>query len=582
MRFILLPILFITCLAARSPAAETTIEAEASGAGTRIAEALASGGAATRSDRPWEPLIRMPAPDAALGEQVALWIRHRGGPLQVKTIDAGGATHEQPWSWGTPTVWTWTRCGPFPRTAAAGGALVIRGGDGPSPLVDAARWSVADALEPEDPPPAEPLVIRVDWDHPLGEAGQGAYGLNIFNGWDEQVAGDPRYQADVRKLAPGFVRFHTGEGMAEGGPHSWLDHATHAWKRDKIAAVLAAFPRDMHHGKANFLITINAIPPWMDVDHDGFLDADQRPAWAALCAELVRIVNVDLQAKVGWWEITNEWDDLYHTHLVAAGKPSRMDELVAAFRDAATAMKAVDPTIRTGGPAASRPDLLPGLRIFVRGTADLLDFFSYHAYASGNAADPDAVIFGPRIQAFLGAASSIKTMVAEEAGRPLPTLLDEYNISWTWETRDPRMSNHKGAVFDALAVAAAVTGGATATTAWNEMDGIYGKIAPDFSLRPQGELFAWLNAHAVGTLVSCSPSVRDADSPVVVYAVTSATGHAVMLVNRTNAPCRLVATGLGGPGAHIARIDGSGFANGLPAATALAILPRFSVTMVSE
>lgn len=565
-------------------AVEVTIEAESSGCGTRIADPLASGGAATHTDRAWEPLIRLPAPPATLGDEVALWVRHRGGPLQAKITDGGGTQVEQPWSWSAPGEWTWSRLGTITRAAAAGGAQVIRGGEGASPVIDVARWTTAKAAEPTDAAPTTPSDIRVDWTQRIGEAGAGAYGLNLFRGWDERIASDTRYQTAMRTMAPGFIRFHTAEGMSVDSACSWLDHATRTWKRDKIAAVFAAIPRprDIPGRMTDTLITIHTIPPWMDVDHDGFLDADQRPAWATLCADLVRIVNVDLHAKVGWWEISNEWDDHYHNTLVAAGKPSRMGELVAAYRDAAIAMKQIDPTIRTGGPGAIRPDLLTGLRLFVRGTADCLDFFSYHAYASGSTADSDAHIFGPRIQALLGATENVRTMVQEEAGRPLPLLLGEYNISWTWETRDARMTSHKGAVYDALAIAAGVTAGATATTAWNEMDGIYGKIAPDFSLRPQGQLFAWLNTYAVGGLASCTPSVRDAKAPVIAYAVANPGGRAVVLINRTNAPCQLTITGIDMAKAHVDRIDENGFAAGLPAASALNTAPRFSVTLIRE
>lgn len=564
-----------TCLGA----AEILIEAESSGAGQRIDDPLASGGAATRSERAWEPLIRLTRPGVEAGAAVALWVRHRGGPLQLKTTTADGTVAEQPWAWGRPTVWTWTCLGRFPSTVAAGGALVIRGGEGESPLVDTALWTAADAPEPEDPGPTPTVVVKVDWNSPIGAAGQGAYGLNIFRGWDEQIAGDARYQADLTEMAPGFVRFHTAEGMSGSGPSSWLDHATHTWKRDKIAAVFAVFPRN----GADVLITINTFPPWMDADHDGFLDADQRTAWASLCAELVRIVNVEIKAGVRWWEITNEWDDQYHNHLVQEGKPSRVDELVAAYCAAAVAMKAVDPTIRTGGPAAIRPDLLDGLRKFVRGAKSQLDFFSYHAYASGAATDPDAQIFGPRIQAILRATESVKEMVATEAGRPLPILLDEYNISWTWETRDPRMVSYKGAVFDSLTVAAALTAGATVTTAWNEMDGIYGKIGNDFALRPQGRLFALLNAHGRGTVVATTPSIREAETAIVAYAVKTQAGRMLMLVNRTNQTRHLDAGATGFTAAgHAARIGAGGFTADLPVTEALAGAPRYSVTLLWE
>lgn len=51
------------------------------------------------------------------------------------------------------------------------------------------------------------------------------------------------------------------------------------------------------------------------------------------------------------------------------------------------------------------------------------------------------------------------------------------------------MTDVKGAVFDALAITAAVTHGADATLAWNERDNIYGKTDGSDHRRPARRSF---------------------------------------------------------------------------------------------
>ena len=123
-----------------------------------------------------------------------------------------------------------------------------------------------------------------------------------------------------------------------------------------------------------------------------------------------------------------------------------------------------------------------------------------------------------------------KALTAAVPGRSIPLFLDEYNVSWTWETRDPRMTDVKSAVFDALAVTSAVTHGAAGTAAWNECDGIYGKMDDAYHLRPSATLFHLLNAHMIGPVVS---AVSADPQSVVAYAVKTARGRSLLLINRT-------------------------------------------------
>ena len=91
-------------------------------------------------------------------------------------------------------------------------------------------------------------------------------------------------------------------------------------------------------------------------------------------------------------------------------------------------------------------------------------------------------------------------------GRRIPIQLNEYNISWTWQTQDVRMKNYMGAVFDAIALTSMAKAGATATCAWNERDGVYGKMDGEYNLRPAANVFHLLNAYGIGNIAATSLS----------------------------------------------------------------------------
>ena len=389
-------------------------------------------------------------------------------------------------------------------------------------------------------------MVTVDWSHVLASASPAAYGLNAFQGFDPAVTGSPAYQRTLRLMAPGLLRLHNGGSMSDSATTAgWIDTRHQNWDRAKIKAALAGFPPG-----AALLVNIPGWPDWMDRNKDGFLDADQTEAYARLCADLVRVVGRDCGRGGLYWEVTNEQDGRYFVDRHTAGgwgalkdpaQPDRVEELAGIYVRCAAAMKAADPSIHVGGPALARADLTPFVRRFVRAAGAHLDFFSFHAYASGSASDTDAIVFD-RAQGFGGVTQSVAEAVqAEAGGRAIPLFLDEYNISWTWETRDPRMTDIKGAVFDALAATAALAHGAAATLAWNECDGIYGKMDNDYRPRPAATLFHWLNADMVGTLVS---AVSAEPGSVGACAVQTKSGRkSLLLINRSPLARRVVLRG---------------------------------------
>lgn len=382
------------------------------------------------------------------------------------------------------------------------------------------------------------------------------YSLNGFNTFNPAISGNPTYHDRLAYMNVGVLRLHSWEIMNDSSePNGWIDKANKRWDAEKIGRALASMPQ-----RPQLLINIPGWPEWMDTDKDGYLDADQFDAFAAFCAELVRIVNVEHGIKVKYWEPLNERDDPYYVHYYNSGEPDRLGEMIDMYNRAAKAMKAVDPSILTGGPAIARPDLFDQTRRFVQAAVKetsptTLDFYSYHFYGSGDLSQSDETIYNrtsnpdePQANTLATTTATLRSILDEASPeRRIPLYLDEYNVSWSWTNNDPRMHNHKGAVFDALAMISAQKHGADGTMAWNDYDGVYGKInGDDYRLQPNAHAFQLLNNYFVGKVTAASSGDERA---IVAYAVKGEKTkfNSVMLVNRTDEVQGVQANFIDGP-----------------------------------
>ena len=434
----------------------------------------------------------------------------------------------------------------------------------------------------------------MDWNNRLYRTTPLSYGLNLFQGFDPELASSARYNDNLAYMNPGLVRYHSWEMMGDSKTtrNGWIDLENRRWDAAKINRALSGPRTD-----AERAINIPGWPSWMDADGDEFLDADQIDAFAAWCAELVRIVNKQGRHRVEYWEPTNERDDLYYVRF--NGAPDRLDELIDIYNRAARAMKAVDKTIQVGGPAFARPDLVPQVERFVAGTANqrprTLDFLSLHGYASGDKNESDTHIYNRVLNSDDPAAGSLAKHAADvraivdraSRGRRIPVWFDEYNISWVYTNNDPRMHNHKGAVYDALAMVHFADAGMDATAAWNEQDGVYGKADNEGVLRPSAHVFRLMNAFMVGRRVATDSSDPAAIVPFAVRDNSAGT-RGYLLINRSNA-LQQVVTDFGGwrPRNEVLsryEVSASGFSEETIAYSDLTTLsvPPHSVTLIVD
>ena len=383
--------------------------------------------------------------------------------------------------------------------------------------------------------------VSVEWDNTKSSTSEFSFGINGFNALDPQVATNPEYQKNMEYMNFGVIRYHSWEMIRESKrpdgtdePNGWIKtvDGVPSWDKDKVKQALEAMGSRAGH------IMINI--PWFDNawgwgDSDGYLKEEHVDDYVNFCAELVKIVNVDFKLNVKYWEPINERDDLYYVHLRNENKADRLDEMIDIYNQCAKAMKAVDPSIHTGGPAFARPDLLDQVRRFVDGTVNegTLDFFSYHFYGSGDLGESDTKIYNRSIDLANNSAKIREIVDTKSPDRHIPLWCNEYNVSWSWTNNDPRMHNHKGGVFDALCMVAAHNSGVDVTNAWNEYDGVYGKINSRMQLQPNAHIYQLFNNYLVGDVVKTSSSD---ESKIVSFAVKNPTtgAKAYLIINRTD------------------------------------------------
>jgi Glycosyl hydrolases family 39 len=495
--------LFFSLLVAAAPAAPILLEAEANPQGpVKQDDACTGGSYVAGGNAAWSPVFNAELPKE-LPEKVKIWVHRRGGAVQLKAVVAG-AQQDRAWDYGDVKDFAWRSLGEYDRGQLGESIMLIRGDGGPDVEIDSVVMSGDAGLDLEALLPPLPLVaLTVDATKPGRTVTRDHFGLNGFAAFDPSVSANPKYTANLAYMNPGLFRIHNS-GMLDDGaqnPGGWVDAKKKTWLKARVLAALAP----LRNLNSRIVLNINTWPSWMDANGDGRLDPDQHAAYAAFCADLVRIVNAPGAGKpILWWEITNEMDDRYHKSFFESKKPDLLNELTDIYLKTAKAMRAADPKIKTGAPSSTNSYNMDFHKRFIAATAPQLDFYSMHLYITGSRDTADAEVF----KAADGPAwplSAVGGMLKEiSPGRKIELWMDEYNINWDWQARDTRMNDWRGAVWDAAFCVTCINAGADATAAWNECDGAYGKTSSDHERRPAAESFHFINALLPGKQLPAS------------------------------------------------------------------------------
>jgi len=513
----------------QAPREQHFIEAETCTVeGEKTESPYASGSAfVERQSGGYQPVLSCEVPVAE--KKLTVWLRRNGGPVQMK-ISAGETQSEGQWAYDEQEQFVWTSFGEI-EPGGKGRELIFIGNDKPDQTVsiDCVLFTEGplddkdSLLTPLPVIPVDPAAISGSF-----RSAPNVWGVNLFSGGNSKILTDPAYIENLAYLAPHIVRVHnSGQlGASKESANGMIDMENKTWDEEKVRASVKALLELRNVG--DIIINIPNWPEWMDSDKDGFLDEASKEDYTALVARFAEIAWEFPAARERFlFEIPNERDNQYHADLVSIKQPHRIAELANIYLSAAARIRQVAPGARVGGPSALNSYNMDFHEQFIALTAPALDFYSVHLYVSGDKKESDSSILARAGSAYAPVKQIREILRKNSSGREIPLSVDEYNIAWGWEDREPRMTNSFGAVWDAWFMLTAFAAGADSAAAWNENDGIYGKFSPDAKRRPASHVF-----HTLNTTFAGSCAILETNEPELLQALVTQDGSHLLLVHR--------------------------------------------------
>ena len=222
--------------------------------------------------------------------------------------------------------------------------------------------------------------------------------------------GDAELHNYVRELAPAYVRIPggswanhyvwNGNGVNLGdGPFDESRLKNGVWEIDwsgyapgfNVEGPEHRLASDNYHG----IWHVRQLHDFVeDFGASGMVTVNLGSGTPEMAAEWVRWANIKNDYNIRYWEIGNELEGSWELgHLLPDGTPVSGEVIARRFKAFAEAMKAVDPEIKTGGPASSndRGAFIPEI---LRDAGDLVDFVSFHSYPVKNRHKTEAAFYG--------------------------------------------------------------------------------------------------------------------------------------------------------------------------------------------
>jgi len=367
--------------------------------------------------------------------------------------------------------------------------------------------------------------ISLNWTKVVAKSTPLIFGSNDFQVVDVENATNPQYRDILEDIGFGLIRIHHAKISDR-----WTNPKTKTWDVEKITQIYQSYCSS----KAILVQNIPKWPSWMAVDENGLLKPEEYQNYGNFCAELVKIINGQLNHQVMYWEPLNEQDVPYY-------KAGKLEQLWQIYNLVTKAMKAQDPRIKVGGPVLTW-DSSGKLAAFLEACSSNVDFISWHRYSSGNANDSTYKLmsYTPKYAEQVRQFRQVTKKYIPH--RHVPLLLGEYNINYSWRSGEKRQKNHIGAVWFASTLKHLAESGIDMAASWNLKDGIYGLIDPKNQLRYGGEVFRWAIKYLIGEVVMTYSN----DSLVEAMAVKQGNHQrSLLLINKSAKSANVIIDDLG-------------------------------------
>ncbi len=357
---------------------------------------------------------------------------------------------------------------------------------------------------------SQTITIDIDWSKTIQTVPNNAYGINSPANFIPSYSKDPIFMGNLELITQkkGLVRLH-GWGMLESdSPEVWQNNGI--WNATKINQALSPLVEQGYQ----IMINIPSGPLGED-------DYQNPQKFAQFCADLVKIVNIDLKLGVEYWEIPNEREQDF----VSPGLS--VNEMATLIKTASQAMKAIDPTIKVGGAATAWVNI-DYLTQLTQAIYPNIDFITCHTYA-GDCTNTLQNVYDNAQFAVADLKTLRQNINAITGTNHLPIFLTEYNLSF--QGCDNIQSN-EGAVYDALIMTESIKSGIDGTCYWAVAPYSDMSIVIDDQLDENAYLFETFNKYFYGNLVQ---STTGDNSKVLVFSTANQGSNifSFCLINRT-------------------------------------------------
>jgi len=354
----------------------------------------------------------------------------------------------------------------------------------------------------------------------------------------------------MRELGPAYLRipggswsdeyYWNGNGVWDGNKFDYSKLKNGYWQIDysgyapgfRVEGAAHTPSSDAFHGNVDVLALHEFVK---DKGARAVVTVNFGSGTPQLAAEWVRWANLKKGYGVKYWEIGNELEGGWELgHFLPDGSELTGEKYARRFIEFARAMKAVDPAIKVGGPAAANYN--GGfMRELLRDAGDYVDFVSFHTYPVQKQLGSERQVFA-RAESLAEAVERFRGWIEEYC----PARTNEIELAITeWNSKvveDRDSADLINGLWSAIFVGEMFRCGISFATQWDLLtvteEGGHGLFQFDMRCIPKSQywgMYLWSRFMGDELVWSRLHDVQDAYAAVT----RSADGLQIMIVNKS-------------------------------------------------